>query len=214
MSSGTLASFSKFSLNTSNSRNTKVVYFVKGHNFHVEWHCWFEVQISEKLKSTLLVTIHRRPENSHLGIQIVQKWLRKRPYALCESCRGSGDLQLFYSLLGPLLFNYLEFCSVKQGYLKNFRRHWRSGMRRPRRRRASPAPRPRWVPTPRPASVRWSTRRGPRPWHRTAIHIPSPGPTCRACCGRAARAYAVAVVHAAPHRRRTLPCCAPYHGRS
>jgi hypothetical protein len=97
------------------------VCFVEGHNFHVEWHCWFEVQMGEKLKSTLLVTIHRRPENSQLGIQFVQKRLRKRPYALCESCRGPRDLQLCYSLLGPHLFNFLEICSVKQGYLEIFR---------------------------------------------------------------------------------------------
>jgi hypothetical protein len=36
MSAGTFAAFSKFSLNTSNSPNTKVVCFVKGHIFHVE----------------------------------------------------------------------------------------------------------------------------------------------------------------------------------
>jgi hypothetical protein len=36
MSSGTFAAFSEFHLNTSNSTNTKVVYFVEGHNFHVE----------------------------------------------------------------------------------------------------------------------------------------------------------------------------------
>jgi hypothetical protein len=50
----------------------------------------------------------------------VHKWLRKRPYALCECCRGSGDLQFCYSLLGPLLFNFLKFWSVKQSYLKTF----------------------------------------------------------------------------------------------
>jgi hypothetical protein len=172
------------------------VYFVEGHNFHVEWHCWFEVQISEKLKSTLLATIHRRPENNHLGIQIVQKWLRKRPYALCESCRGLGDLQLCYSLLGPLLFNFLEISSVKQGYLKNLHGHWRSGTSRPR-----------WVPTPRPASVRRSAHRGPHPWHRTAIHSPSPGPMRRARCGRAAPTLPAGLCR----RRRTCrPASSPY----
>jgi hypothetical protein len=82
----------------------------------------------EKAWSTLLDTVHWRPGNSHLGIQIVHNWLRKSPYALCESCRGSRDLQLCYSLLGPLLFNFLEFWSVKQGHLeKKF-----SGTRRSR----------------------------------------------------------------------------------
>jgi hypothetical protein len=73
MSAGTFAAFSKFSLNTSNSPNTKVVCFVEGHNFHVEWHCWFEVQIGEKCKSTSAFTVHWSREILHLGIQIVQK---------------------------------------------------------------------------------------------------------------------------------------------
>jgi hypothetical protein len=59
MSSGTFAAFSKFSLNTSNSTNTKVVCFVEGHVFHVEWHRWFGVEMGEKFKSTLVSTIHK-----------------------------------------------------------------------------------------------------------------------------------------------------------
>jgi hypothetical protein len=94
MSARTFAAFSKFSLNTSNSPNTKVVYFVEGHNFHVGWHCWFEVQIGENCKSTSAFTVHWSREILHLGIQFVQKWLRKRLYALCESGRGLEDLQL------------------------------------------------------------------------------------------------------------------------
>jgi hypothetical protein len=94
VSAGTFAAFSKFHLNTSNSPNTKVVYFVEGHNFHVGWHCWFEVQIGEKCRSTPVGTIHWSREFLHIGIQFVQNWLRKRPYALCESGRGLGDLQL------------------------------------------------------------------------------------------------------------------------
>jgi hypothetical protein len=121
MSAGTFAAFSKFHLNTSNSPYAKVVYFVEEHNFHVEWHSRFGVEMGEKLKSMPRVTIHRRPENSQLGMRFMHNWLRKRPYALCESCRGSGDLQLCYSLLGPLLFNFLEFWSIKQGYLEIFR---------------------------------------------------------------------------------------------
>jgi hypothetical protein len=94
MSAGTFAVFSKFPLNTSNSPNAKVVYFVEGHNFHVGWHCWFEVQIGEKFKSTPVGTIYWSREFLHLGIQVVQKWLRKGLYALRESDRGLGDLQL------------------------------------------------------------------------------------------------------------------------
>jgi hypothetical protein len=41
-SSATFVAFSKFHLNTSNSPNVKVVQFVEGHNFHVEWHLRFE----------------------------------------------------------------------------------------------------------------------------------------------------------------------------
>jgi hypothetical protein len=94
MSAGTFAAFSKFSLNTSNSPNTKVVYFVEGHNFHAGWHCWFEVQVGENCKPTSTFTVHWSREIMHLGIHFVQNWLRKRLYALCASGRGLGDLQL------------------------------------------------------------------------------------------------------------------------
>jgi hypothetical protein len=64
--------------NTSNSPNTKVVCFVEGHNFHVEWHCWFELQVGEKFKSTPVGTIHGSREFLHLGIQFVQKMVEKK----------------------------------------------------------------------------------------------------------------------------------------
>jgi hypothetical protein len=102
MSPGTFAAFSKFHLNTSNSPNVKVVYFVEEHNFHVKWHLRFGVEMREKAWSTLVVTVHRRPENCQLGMQFVHNWLRKRPYALCKSCRGILDLQLSYLHLGAL----------------------------------------------------------------------------------------------------------------
>jgi hypothetical protein len=35
------------------------VQFVKAHNFHVEWHCWFEVQIDEKCQSMSAFTVHQ-----------------------------------------------------------------------------------------------------------------------------------------------------------
>jgi hypothetical protein len=120
MSTGTFAAFSKFPLNTSNSPNTKVVHFVEGHNFHVEWHCWFELQIGENCKSTLLVTIHRRPENSRFGIQFMLKWLRKRPYAFYESCRAMQDLQLWYSKVCLLQFKNFEKNPPEQGYPELF----------------------------------------------------------------------------------------------
>jgi hypothetical protein len=78
MSAGTFTTFSKFSLNTSNSPNTKVVCFVEEHNFHVEWHCWFEVQIGEKFRSTPAGTIHWSREFLHLGIPFCAKMVEKK----------------------------------------------------------------------------------------------------------------------------------------
>jgi hypothetical protein len=92
----------------------------------------FGVEMREKTWSTPRVTIHQRPEICHLGMHFVHKWVRKRPYTLCKSCRGILDLQLSYLHLGALQFNYLELHSVKQGYLKIFAGTGRSGTRRPR----------------------------------------------------------------------------------
>jgi hypothetical protein len=39
----------------------------------------------EKAWSTLVVTVHRCPENSQDGMHFVHNWLRKRPYALGKS---------------------------------------------------------------------------------------------------------------------------------
>jgi hypothetical protein len=113
MSHGTFAVFSKFHLNTSNSPNAKVVYFVEEHNFRVEWHLRFGVELREKAWSTLVLTIHRRLENSNLGMQFVQKRWRNGHHALRKSCRGSRDLQLWYSNVCPLQFNFLEKNLVK-----------------------------------------------------------------------------------------------------
>jgi hypothetical protein len=49
MSSGTFAAFSEIHLNTSKSTFMKVVQLVEGHNFHVDWHFKFWVEIGEKL---------------------------------------------------------------------------------------------------------------------------------------------------------------------
>jgi hypothetical protein len=71
MSAETFAAFSKFSLNTSNSPNTKVMCFVEGHNFPVEWHCWFEVQIDEKGKSMYAFTVHEGREFCQVSLQFM-----------------------------------------------------------------------------------------------------------------------------------------------
>jgi hypothetical protein len=61
--------FSKFHLNTSNSPNIKVVQLFMGHNFHVEWHFKFEVEMGEKSWSMLEGTIQRCHEKFQLGAQ-------------------------------------------------------------------------------------------------------------------------------------------------
>jgi hypothetical protein len=93
---GTFAAFSKFHLNTSKSTNVKVVYFVEGHNVHVEWHCRFEVQIGEKCRSTPPSTIHWSRVFCKLLLHVMQNPLIKTLDGLCKSCRGSANLQLCY----------------------------------------------------------------------------------------------------------------------
>jgi hypothetical protein len=79
VSAGTFAAFSKFHLNTSNSPNAKVVYFVEEHNFHVEWHLRFGVEMCEKAWSTLAVTIHRCPETETLACNLCKNGGEKGP---------------------------------------------------------------------------------------------------------------------------------------
>jgi hypothetical protein len=90
-------------------------------------------------------------------MQFVQKWWRKRPYTLCRSCRGIGDLQLCYSPLGPLL-------------LKNFgvKCSW-SGPSRLLQVSSIPRSRPR-------ATSRAVATRAAPPTHRAQLPVP--------CCDR------------------------------
>jgi hypothetical protein len=69
----TFAAFSKFHLNTSKYPTVKVVYFIQGHNFNVEWHWRFGVEMRENAWSMPLGTIHWRPENCQLGMPVVHK---------------------------------------------------------------------------------------------------------------------------------------------
>jgi hypothetical protein len=157
MSAGTFAAFSKFFQNTSKSPNGKVVQFVKAHNFHVERHCWFEVQIGEKSESMPVGTIHWGRRFLQLGIKFGHKWLRKRPYALCKSCRGWIGLQLLYLSFGSLQFKNLEKHGSNRAK-RNFKRvdrDTRATSRATSSRHAEPPPGAR---TPRPASDRWSVR--------------------------------------------------------
>jgi hypothetical protein len=88
MSSRTFATFSKFHLNTSKSTFMKVVQFVEGHNFNVDWHFKFWVEIGEKLDRPAVPLVYRNRTTFKFWQRFVQNPLRKTPYGLCESCRG------------------------------------------------------------------------------------------------------------------------------
>jgi hypothetical protein len=79
MSSGPFAAFSKLHLNTSKSTNMKVVQFVEGHNFHVDWHFKFWVQNDEKRGQPPAAPIHRDMATFKLWLQFMQNPLRKTP---------------------------------------------------------------------------------------------------------------------------------------
>jgi hypothetical protein len=79
MSSGTSAAFSKFHLSTSKSTNMKVVQFVEGHNFHVDWHFKFWVEKDEKRGQLSAPPVHRDMVTFKVWQQIVQNPLRKTP---------------------------------------------------------------------------------------------------------------------------------------
>jgi hypothetical protein len=114
------AAFFKFHLNTSKSPNVKVVYFVEGHNFHVEWHCWFEVQIGKKCRSTPPGTVHWSRVFCKVPLHFMQNPLIKTLYALSRSCRGSRNLEFSYKSFGPLLLKNFEKRAVKQCYFDVF----------------------------------------------------------------------------------------------
>jgi hypothetical protein len=88
MSSGTFAAFSKFHLNTSKSTNMKVVQFVEGQNFCVDWHFKFWVEIGEKRGQLTVPPVHRNMATFEVWQQFVQNSWRKNLQGLCESCRG------------------------------------------------------------------------------------------------------------------------------
>jgi hypothetical protein len=69
----------------------------------------------EKAWSTPLGTIHWSREFCKVPLHFMQNLLIKTLYGLCKCCRGSADLQLSYSNLGALQFNFLEKNLVKAG---------------------------------------------------------------------------------------------------
>jgi hypothetical protein len=89
MSSGTFAAFSKFHLNTSKSTNTKVVQFIEGYNFHVDWHFKFWEEIGEKLGQVSASLVHRGMATFKVWQQIVQNPWRKHHRAFVKVVEGS-----------------------------------------------------------------------------------------------------------------------------
>jgi hypothetical protein len=66
----------------------KVVQHVEAHNFHVDWHFQFSVEIGEKLGQLAVPPVHRDMVAFKVSKPFLQKPLRKTPYNLCKSCRG------------------------------------------------------------------------------------------------------------------------------
>jgi hypothetical protein len=113
--------------------------------------------------------------------------LRKTPYSLFESCRGWLDLQLSCSLLGQVLFKFLEIFTSKQCHCKFLTGRRRRGAsaraprpprsqgpsRRPRLRLSRPWTLPRWARAPRhlevPAAACLALERAP-PW---SVRLPT-----------------------------------------
>jgi hypothetical protein len=88
MSSGTVAAFSKIHLNTSKSTFMKVVHLVEGHNFHVDWHFKFWVEIGEKLDRPPVPPVFQNRPAFKVGTTFLQNPLRKTLDGLYKSCRG------------------------------------------------------------------------------------------------------------------------------
>jgi hypothetical protein len=79
MSSGTFAAFSKIHLKTSKSTFMKVVHLVEGHNFHVDWHFKFWMEIGEKLGQLPVPPVHSDMTTFEVGTTFLQNPLRKTP---------------------------------------------------------------------------------------------------------------------------------------
>jgi hypothetical protein len=88
MSSGTFAAFSKIHLNTSKSTFMKVVRLVERHNFHVDWHFKFWVEIGEKLDRLTVPPVFRNLPAFNVGTTFLQNPSRKTLNGLYKSGRG------------------------------------------------------------------------------------------------------------------------------
>jgi hypothetical protein len=57
----------------------KVVHLVEGHNFHVDWHYKFGVEIGEKLDRLTVPPVHRGRATFKVWQRFLQNPLRKTP---------------------------------------------------------------------------------------------------------------------------------------
>jgi hypothetical protein len=128
--------------------NVKVVQFLEALNFHVQWHCQFEAQMGETLRSTLKATVLGCQENPQVVQQFMLNLLTKTYISLCKSCRGMLDLQLCYSSCVAGWLRKLEKVVLKKAKPNSYH-----GVRAPRARRHAASARrrthahPCWYPT-------------------------------------------------------------------
>jgi hypothetical protein len=67
----------------------KIVQFVGGHNFHVEWHFKFGVEKDEKLGQLPAAPVHRDMATFKVWLQFMQNPLRKHPRAFVKVVENS-----------------------------------------------------------------------------------------------------------------------------
>jgi hypothetical protein len=65
-----------------------VVHLVEGHNFRVDWHVKFWVEISEKLDRLTVPPVFQNRPTFNVGTAFMQNPWRKSLDGLYESCRG------------------------------------------------------------------------------------------------------------------------------
>jgi hypothetical protein len=67
----------------------KVVHLVEGHNFHVDWHFKFWVEIGEKLDRLTVPTVFQDRAAFKVGTTFLQNPLRKTLSAFTKVVEGS-----------------------------------------------------------------------------------------------------------------------------
>jgi hypothetical protein len=66
----------------------KVFHLVEGHNFHVDWHFKFWVEIGEKLDRLAVPPVYRDMAAFQVGTTFLQNPSRETLDGLYKSCRG------------------------------------------------------------------------------------------------------------------------------